>query len=408
MKICMLTSSYPKFPGDVTAPFIEEIAAGLAARGHETHVVLPRHRDLHRGEVERGVHLHPYRYAPLRALNVWGYAESLAADVHLRGCVYAAALLALPASMMAVRRVVRRHACDLVHAHWVIPNGPPAALAAAACSRPLVISLHGSDVYLPERHRWLRGITARVFRKAAVITACSSDLARRAEALGAPADRIVVVPYGADPLLFHPAEEGERQRVRIEWKVGEGEALILAIGRLVRKKGFDQLIRAVPGILADAGPARLIIAGDGDLRAELAALAGKLGIENRVLFAGAVDRERLPALLRCCDVLAVPSMHDERGNVDGLPNVVLEGMASGAAVVASDVVGIPQVITSGEHGLLVPEQDPAALAAAIVRLLREPDLRARLGQAARRRVEESLNWSNVARQFEATCRRAIA
>jgi len=403
----MLTSSYPKFQGDVTAPFIEEIAAGLAARGHETHVVLPRHRDLRHGELERGVHLYPYSYAPVRALNVWGYAESLAADVNLRSRVYAAAMLALPASMMAVKRVVRRQSCDLVHAHWVIPNGPPAALAAAACHRPLAISLHGSDIYLPERHSWLRGITSWAFRKAAVITACSSDLARRAEALGAPADRIVVIPYGADPVLFHPAEAGERQRVRAEWKAGEGEALVLAIGRLVRKKGLDQLIRAMPGILRDAGAVRLVIAGDGDLRSELSALASELGVEKQVVFAGAVGRERLPSLLRCCDVLAVPSMHDEQGNVDGLPNVVLEGMASGAAIVASNVVGIPQVITSGEHGLLVPEQDPAALTATIVRLLKEPGLRVRLGQAARRRVEESLNWSSVARQFEAACIRAL-
>lgn len=406
MKVCVLTSSYPKYPGEVTAPFIEEISAGVAARGHEVHVVLPRHRDWRRPALDRGVHLHPYRYAPLRALNVWGYAESMAADVEVRGRVYLAALFALPAGLLALLRVTRQARFDLLHAHWVLPNGPLGALVAARRKVPLVISLHGSDVYLPERHPWLRGLAAWTFRRAAAITACSADLARRAVALGAPAERIIVIPYGADGATFHPAGAAERQRLRAEWGVAEGEALVLAVGRLVRKKGFDVLIRALPQVLAAAGPLRLLVAGQGDLGDELAALARELGVQEQVVLPGAVERDRLPALFRSCDVLAVPSMHDERGNVDGLPNVVLEGMASGAPIVASDVAGIPQVITTEENGLLVPEKDPRALAQALVRLLSDAQLRARLGQAARRRVEEELNWPAVAGQFEAVYVRA--
>ncbi len=404
MKICMVTSSYPKYPGEVTAPFIEEIAAGVAALGHEVHLLLPHHPDLRRDAVERGVHLHPYHYAPCRALAVWGYAESLAADVEVRGRTYLAALLALPTGLLALLRLTRRerqgHPFDLIHAHWVIPNGPTAALAAGRRALPLVVSLHGSDVYLPERKPWLRPVVRWTLRRASAITACSADLARRAQALGAPAGRLTVIPYGADPQTFHPADPAERERTRAELGLAPGEPLLLAVGRLVRKKGFDILLRALPRVVQEVGPVHLLIAGRGDLREELSSLAGRLGVQNYVNFVGAVERDRLPALFRSCDLLAVPSMHDERGNVDGLPNVVLEGMASGVAIVASDVAGIPQVISSGETGLLVPEKDPEALAAAIVRLLREPELRARLGQEARRRVEERLNWPAVARQFE--------
>lgn len=399
MKIGMLTSSYPKYPGEVTAPFIEEIAAGLAARGHEVHVVLPWHPDLRRPAVDRGVRLHPYRYAPWRALNIWGYAESMAADVEVRARAYLAAPLALPAGMLALLRLTRSVRCELLHAHWAVPNGPLAALVAAWRKLPLVVSLHGSDVYLPERHAWLRPVAAWTLKRAAAITACSGDLARRAVALGAPEERVTVIPYGADTATFRPAEASERARVRAELGLAEGEALILAVGRLVRKKGFDVLIRALPRVLEEAGPVRLVLAGRGDLREELAALARGLGVQEHVVLLGAVERDRLPALFRSCDVLAVPSMRDEKGNVDGLPNVVLEGMASGAAIVASRVAGIPQVIADGEHGILVPEKDPAALAAAIIRLLREEETRARLGRAARRRVEEELNWPAVAQEF---------
>src|SRR4051794_9758043 len=105
MNICMLTSSYPKYPGETTAPFIEEIAAGLARRGHTIHVVAPFHRDIRRAPVERGVHLHFFRYSPVRALNVWGYAEALRADVGLRGRVLAAAPLALSATILEMLRL---------------------------------------------------------------------------------------------------------------------------------------------------------------------------------------------------------------------------------------------------------------------------------------------------------------
>src|SRR5262249_55663478 len=98
----MLTSSYPKYVGETTAPFIAEIAAELVRRGHTVHVVAPYHRDIRRAPIERGVHLHFFRYSPARALNVFGYAESLQADVGLRGAALAAAPLAVSAGMLAM------------------------------------------------------------------------------------------------------------------------------------------------------------------------------------------------------------------------------------------------------------------------------------------------------------------
>src|SRR5205814_6041968 len=152
LRIGMLASSYPLYAGDTTAPFIEELAANLAALGHEVHVALPAHPRLRRGACERGVRLHPFRYAPgLRPLQVWGYAASLAGDVGVKPTALAAAPLALAASAAACARLVRRARPDLLVAHWVIPNGPPAALVARAARLPLVVSLHGSDVYLAGR-----------------------------------------------------------------------------------------------------------------------------------------------------------------------------------------------------------------------------------------------------------------
>jgi len=410
LRIAMLTSSYPLYAGDTTAPFIEELAAGIAALGHRVEVVLPAHPRLRRAPRERGVGLHPYRYAPgLRRLQVWGYASSLAGDVGLKGSAYAAAPLALAASAVATARLVRRLRPDLVVAHWVIPNGPPAALAARLAGCPLVVSLHGSDVFLAERKAPIGRGARMVFERAAAVTACSPDLAARAIGLGARAATTTTIPYGVDPARFRPHAPEERAAVRAKLGLHDGERLVLAGGRLVYKKGLDVAIDAFASdAVRAAGPARLVIFGYGDLEAELRAQATRLGLADRVLFAGRVERDRIPALFAAADLFLLPSVHDHVGNVDGLPNTLLEAMATGLPIVASNVVGVPTVIDDDGHGLLIPERDVAALGAALAALLRDPARAASLGAAARARVERELTWPQIARRFVGVYRATLA
>jgi len=410
LRIAMLTSSYPLYAGDTTAPFIEELAAGIGALGHRVEVVLPAHPRLRRAPHERGVGLHPYPYAPgLRRLQVWGYASSLAGDVGLRGSAYAAAPLALAASTVATARLARRLRPDLVVAQWVIPNGPPAALAARLAGCPLVVSLHGSDVFLAERKAPIGRAARAVFGRAAAVTACSPDLAARAIGLGARPATTTTIPYGVDPARFRPHAPDERAAIRARLGLRDGERLVLGGGRLVYKKGLDVAIDAFAGdAVREAGPARLVIFGYGDLEEELRAQAARLGLADRVLFAGRIERDHIPALFAAADLFLLPSVHDHAGNVDGLPNTLLEAMATGLPIVASDVVGVPTVIDDGVHGRLVPERDSAALGVALAALLREPARAAALGVAARERVERELTWPQIARRFVGVYRAALA
>lgn len=402
----MLTSSYPKYPGETTAPFIEEIAAGLVRRGHTVHVVAPFHRDVRRAPVERGVHLHFFRYSPTRALNVWGYAESLQADVGLKGAVLAAAPLAVGAGMLAMLKLSARERFDLIHGHWVIPNGTPAALVARLRGLPLVVSMHGSDVYLAERAVPLSLTAAATYRAAGAITACSGDLRDRALRLGAPAERTSVIPYGVDVAAFQP-DPGAGAAVRAELGLPAATPLVLTVSRLVYKKGLTYLLDAWPQVLAAHPTAVLALAGYGDLRDELERRAHDLGIAASVRFPGQLERERTAQYISAADVYAVPSIRDQKGNVDGLPNALLEGMAAARPLVASRVAGIPDVITDGVHGLLTPERDPAAIAAAVNRLLADREFASRLGAAARERVVTELTWDQTAARFERAYAQAL-
>jgi glycosyltransferase involved in cell wall biosynthesis len=243
-----------------------------------------------------------------------------------------------------------------------------------------------------------------VFARAGFVTACSADLAWRAQALGAAPDRLEVVPYGVDVTRFAPSADA-RSRLRREAGIGIDVPVIFAAGRLVRKKGLEYLIDALGQI---APPAQLAIAGTGDLAAELRARAAHAGVADRVRFLGDVPQDAVAAWFAAADVAAVPSVRDDSGNVDGLPNTVLEALASSTPVVATAAGGIGSVIAPGETGVIVPERDPAALARALADLLADPARRAVIGTAARNLVAARFGWAAVAARFEAAYDRALA
>ena len=401
--VVMLTTSYPRFPGDTIGTFMEPIAKGIAARGHDVHVVLPWHPRLARGPVEDGVHFHPYRYAPHPDLNVFGYAAALQADVRLRGSAYLAAPLALAAGWRAVRRVAAEARATMLHGHWIVPGGAVAAFAGLGL--PLVVSLHGSDVFVAERHAAARAAAGAALRRLDWLTACSDDLRERAIALGADPERAVTIPYGVDAQRFRP-DAAMRAEGRRLMGAGPEDLVLFTAGRFVRKKGFEYLIDAA-GRLAARWPAlRLVIGGGGDLDAGLRARARERGIADRVGFPGVLAQDEVALCLAGADLAVMPSVRDDAGNVDGLPNTVMEALASGTALVATRVGGIPSVVEHGRTGWLVAERDAAALEGAIDGLLARPDARASLGAAARADVLRRRTWASVAEAFEQVYDRA--
>ena len=402
--VVMVTSSYPRFPGDSVGTFMEPIAKGVAARGHEVHVVAPWHPRVARGAHEDGVSFHFYKYAPTRSLNVFGYAAAMRADVSLRGAAYVAAPLALAAGWFAARAVARRHRATVMHGHWVIPGGVVAS--AAARRLPLVVSLHGSDVYVAEHLALARQVARRVFRRAGAVTACSQDLARRALALGADPERMEVVPYGVDPVRFRP-DPLLRAKRRASQGIATEVPVVVAAGRLVRKKGFEYLIDALAMVPEGLG-ALAVIAGGGDLEAELRARAQAARVTDRVRFLGNLSQDDIAAWLATADMVVVPSVRDDSGNVDGLPNVVLEALSSGTPLITTAAGGIGAVVEHGRTGIIVPERDSVALAEAIAALAGDPARRVQLGEAARAAVTARFGWETVAARFEAAYDRALA
>jgi glycosyltransferase involved in cell wall biosynthesis len=383
---------------------MEPIAQGIAARGHEVHLVAPWHPKWDRPKLDGGVHFHLFHYAPFEALNTFGYAESMHGDVRLRASAIAVAPLAVLAGWFKALRVATKKRATLVHAHWVVPGGVIGA--AAAGSTPLVISLHGSDVFVAERHAAARMAARHAFARARWITACSEDLRTRAVAIGARAARSSVIPYGVDSQQFRPDAES-RARGR-EWLgIADNVPLVVAIGRLVKKKGFEHLIDAAAVLRVRHERLRIAIAGEGDLGDELSAHARTSGVADTVQFLGRIPHHAVPMLLAAADIAVAPSVRDAAGNVDGLPNTVMEIMASGTPLVATRAGGIGAVAIDGTTARLVPEGDAQALAAAISGLLDDRTAARALGAQARALVSGRHSWTRVAEEFESVYNEAV-
>lgn len=302
----------------------------------------------------------------------------------------------LASSMIAVPCAVRRFRPDAVIAYFGLPCGPAAGLARVLCGVPYVVSLRGGDVPgfqyegIGVYHRLAGPVIRAVWRKAAAVVANSDGLAALARRF-APEVPVTVVPNGVDATLFTPVAENRKHT--------DGPLRLLVVGRLVRQKGVDCLLDAMAR-LPDPAVVALTVVGDGPARPELEAQAARLGLSGRVAFVGWRGRDELPGLYQTADVFVLPS-RDE-----GMPNVVLEAMACGLPVVATDIPGSRDLVVDGETGVLMAVDDTAALHAALAQLAADPQARQRMGTAGRQRVAEHFSWGAVAAAYLALARPA--
>lgn len=310
----------------------------------------------------------------------------LAEQYRARGFVPRTFWLRHPLDFTCLREMIamlRAERVEVVHSHEFTM-----ALYGTACSRwlgrPHVITMHGNQTMTRRARR--RVLLRAAFRYSAATVAVSADTKRFLDAaLHLPGDLVRVVANGV------PLQAGNRERGRAELAIAPEERLVLAVGSLVPRKGHAVLIRALAALGSDVSW-RLAIAGGGAERDGLAALAGELGVQERVRLLG--HRDDVPDLTAACDVFAMPSLWE------GLPLALLEAMVAGKGIVASRTAGIPEAITDGVEGMLTTPGDVPELAAALRRLLTNGEWRTRLALAAQARAAAEFSIDSMADAYE--------
>jgi colanic acid/amylovoran biosynthesis glycosyltransferase len=289
-----------------------------------------------------------------------------------------ARLLAVTPKALAAAWRLARFRADHIHAHFANHTADCAAIAGLVAGIPFSFTAHAYDIY--SRAPRLRNDTlACKLSHAAFAVAVSAFGAERLRAVLPPQERVKVhTNYVGIPLQVFRPEPPPGKEHGLE---------LLSVARFVETKGLDTLLAAC-ALLRDRGlPFRLRVFGDGPLGAALTAQVGALGLGDLVHLGGAIPQESVAAEMRACHVVVLPCRQDASGDMDGIPTVFMEAMATGRPVVSCPISGIPELVRDGETGLLVPPDDPGALAAALERLAHDDALRLRLGRQARALVE---------------------
>lgn len=287
----------------------------------------------------------------------------------------------------------RPRAC--VATKW-FPEGLAATWTMKPFPPPFVLMAYGREFRLNGGNPAKWALQRFILRQVNLAFVCSAWTARQLGASGVRPGRINVLHLGARGERF--SQPGDTAGLRARLGLDDAPVL-LTTGRLIPRKGHAEVISLLPSLQERSGPVNYVIVGDGPSRQALQDLARALKVADRVHFAGEVPDEELAGWYQLCDVFVMPA-RDLRGDPgEGFGLVYLEANAAGKPVVGTTAGGVPDAVADGVSGLLAPPDDPAALLAALERLLGDAELRARLGEAGRKRVLEEFTWERTAQEL---------
>jgi colanic acid/amylovoran biosynthesis glycosyltransferase len=399
MKIAFLVSQFPS----VSETFVLNQIVGLIELGHDVHIFADKsvkNVTVHDNYGKYGLskHTHYYgipqskisrmlkavllimKYAPanysviFRSLNVLRYGKSS----------WSLSLLFMSVALL------ERGPFDIIHCQFgaLGPSGVALNQICGSHSK-IVTSIRGYDVTVYLKNH--PGIYDELFREGDLFLPVCEFLKERLTQEGCEKRKIVVHHSGIDCSKF--------EYIQREWDPGK-PIKVLTIARLIEKKGVAFSIEAVSRLLSKGEKIEYSVVGDGVLREDLQQLIESMGIEGQVRLLGWKTHEEVRRLLAESHVLVAPSLTSESGDQEGIPNAIKEAMASGLPAISTFHSGIPELVTDGVSGLLVPERDAASLADALAYLMRHPEVCNRMGKAGRMQVEQEFDTNSLNKQLE--------
>lgn len=397
-KILVLASTFPRWENDTEPAFVLELSRRFC-EDCEVTVLVPRTPGSKKQETMAGMRIIRFPYFIQRFEKLAMSGGGILNRLKTNPLYYLMVPFFLAGQIWALVRLLKREKFDLVHAHWLIPQGITAVIALKLTrqSIPLLCTSHGGDLFAL-RGGLLQKIKKWVIDKSQGLTVVSSAMKKKVMEMGIEACKIDVISMGVDlQNLFTPKIQAQRS-----------DHELLFVGRLVEKKGVRTLLEALPQVIAHHSEARLTVAGSGPMEEELKDLAAKLGLTDKVNFLGMVAQSDLPGLYSRAALAVFPFIVAKSGDQEGFGLVQVEAMGCECPVITGDLPAIHDIITHEETGLIFPSGNTQALADVINRLLKNRDLRFRLAQEARRQVVKKYDWQGIAKKYMSVYEKLMA
>ncbi len=388
-KLLVITSTFPRWPDDSVPPFVYELCKRLQ-REFSLTVLAPHFPGGAVRERWDNIDIRRFRYfwSPLEKLAL---GDGITSTLRKNFLYYLLVPFFLVGELIAIKRTLREIKPDLIHAHWVIPQGFLAALSKGTL--PLVISTHGGDIW-GFRNPLTLALKRFALRRASAVTVVSNEVKKEIETNLLPGLRASLVSMGVDAHEFSPDRYSERWRTQYS----DYRNILLYVGRLTETKGVEYLVQAIPRILEHFPNTKLLVVGSGPAEKSLRQLIVNLNITDHVELLGPRPNSELPIYYASADVFVAPFVETDRGVKEGLPVTLLEAMSSGAVVITGGLVGNRDLVKHGQNGFLCRQRDPQNLAEKVIDVL-SMDTSASIKSAARQTVVDHYDWSAIGKRF---------
>ena len=395
-KILVLTSTFPRWRNDSDPPFVYNLSKRLTSH-FDVYVHAPHFPGAETDESMDGIQIHRFRY-------FFASWEKLAGSTGilptLRGnkLYYVLIPFFLLAQFFSLLLFINKIRPDIIHAHWIIPQGLVAVLVRFFYPVPVVVTAHGADLF-GLQGRLFQTLKRFTLQRVQGCTVVSRPMAKIVEDL-IPTGfkqqiKTTIIPMGVDATVFSPA--GKDPSIREQLSIHG--LFLLYVGRLTEKKGVRYLIDAMSLLIEDQPDAKLLIIGKGELEVELKEHVRNLGLSQQVYFAGSIPNSRLPVYYASADIFVGPSIEIGSGDREGFGLTFIEAAMSGCLIIGTDSGGIVDIITDKETGLLISEKDSKAIADCIMFAVRHEQKAACIRARGRQKCIDQFDWKVIAGKY---------
>lgn len=394
MNVMITTSTFPRWKGDTMPGFVFNLAKSLLSWGCYVRVITPDDEGAKRRETMNNIPIIRYQYFWPRRLQKLCYGGGITNNLRENPLLFFQIPFLIIAQFITIffNSIFIKY--NLISAHWIFPQGLVAIAFKMFFKIPVVLTVHGGDIYYHQRGL-NKFLTRFVLRKTDAVCCVSNEIKNAIlQQISISKDKIHVLPMGVDPDLFSPVKKDSQIKKDLK-----ADPLLIYVGRLTEKKGIHYLIKAMPEILEKFPKAKLIIIGYGYKERSLNKLTTELKLVDSIIFLGKASPGLISRFLASADVFIGPSIIAEDGDREGLPVTFMEAMACGCPLIVTDILGNFDLVRHQETGLMIPQKNVQAISHAVIMLLLDSELRKKIIKKSREKIENSFSWNRIASDY---------
>ena len=389
-KVLVIASTFPRWKNDTTPRFVYELSERLSSY-FKILVLAPHHKGAHKKEYMGKLEVRRFAYFKPASLQKLCYEGGIIPNMKKSFLARVQIPFLILSEFFASYKIARKEHIDMIHAHWILPQGFVAVFLKKLLKIPLLVTVHGSDLF-PLKNRLFKKLQHFVIKNSDYITV--NSIATRNELLNRfplYSSKIKVIPMGIDVNIF-------KKRNLKKPKKYTKNTILLFVGRLSDQKGIQYLIDAMPDLVRYDSKIKLLIIGEGPYEKRLRERANANKVTSNIEFVGSIPTTEIAKYYNFADIFILPSLSNKTGT-EALGLSLLEAMASRCAVIGTKVGGIRFIIKDGYNGVLIEQKDSHNISSAIIMLLKDKKKARKLGKNAAEFVKKHYSWDKISKDF---------